>query len=480
MNSKEYICNSVGYSLWFLIFMLIESFANTRIGETLGTEKVEIYYAIFLLFTAMGFLIFGLLGKKACTNRILLLVVIVTGCIATFVMTMSDARLVIAGSGLALLSIAYIGGNYLYSISKYYEYKKNIGLTVGIATAVAVFLQFIVQSVTIKRVFEIVVYTLLFVLLFVVEICRRRIGFEINAKPVIDDNSEGDHQPVKFNEWKIFIVYSIATVLMSAILSLNDTYLVDLSATTNTVNLFSDVRLFYCLSLIVAGILYDYKKCTYFNMSVACVMMLATIAYAFLGNATDYNINMSIMYFYCGFYVMFFTMHFIKIANMAIKINDNKAYMFSGMGRVLRCVTTSGMTMLYVNDNNISAEKMIVISCVLAILLVVLLAVNELLVIKEQTQKMEESLVIYGKNDILDVKEEMWLSFTEKFAFTERECEVLNKLINTEDALQEISDELDISKRVLQRHITSIYKKTQRSTRIGLMQLYMEHLHGGK
>ena len=53
---------------------------------------------------------------------------------------------------------------------------------------------------------------------------------------------------------------------------------------------------------------------------------------------------------------------------------------------------------------------------------------------------------------------------------------MLEKLIHTDSNLQEISDKLFISKRVVQRHITSIYEKTSCSTRIGLLQLYVEFI----
>lgn len=33
---STFIHSSLQYSVWFLIFMLIESFANTRVGEVIG------------------------------------------------------------------------------------------------------------------------------------------------------------------------------------------------------------------------------------------------------------------------------------------------------------------------------------------------------------------------------------------------------------------------------------------------------------
>ena len=43
MQTKSaFIYRSIEYLAWFLIFMLIESYANTRVGEVIGGEKVEL------------------------------------------------------------------------------------------------------------------------------------------------------------------------------------------------------------------------------------------------------------------------------------------------------------------------------------------------------------------------------------------------------------------------------------------------------
>ncbi|MBO5598917.1 MAG: helix-turn-helix transcriptional regulator [Oribacterium sp.] len=55
---------------------------------------------------------------------------------------------------------------------------------------------------------------------------------------------------------------------------------------------------------------------------------------------------------------------------------------------------------------------------------------------------------------------------------TDREQEVFEKLIFTEDSRQEIADALFISRRVLQRHVAAIYEKTGTKSRVGLYRLY--------
>ena len=57
---------------------------------------------------------------------------------------------------------------------------------------------------------------------------------------------------------------------------------------------------------------------------------------------------------------------------------------------------------------------------------------------------------------------------------TPRETEVLERLLTTDDDLQEIANTLYISRRMVQRYISSIYEKTKAKTRIGLFQNYMD------
>ena len=64
-------------------------------------------------------------------------------------------------------------------------------------------------------------------------------------------------------------------------------------------------------------------------------------------------------------------------------------------------------------------------------------------------------------------------SYAERCSLTPRETEVPERLLTSEDGVQEIAESLYISRRVLQRYIASIYEKTDTKTRIGLFQSYM-------
>ena len=56
--------------------------------------------------------------------------------------------------------------------------------------------------------------------------------------------------------------------------------------------------------------------------------------------------------------------------------------------------------------------------------------------------------------------------------FTERENEVFNYLVTTEDNIQTISEHMHVSRRTLERYISAIYEKTGIKSRVGLVNLY--------
>lgn len=471
IERRIFIYRSIEYLVWFLVFMLIESFVNTRVGEVIGASKVELFYGIFILFTATGFLLFGATGKFDFRSKKVSVLPILICMITVGMFCCVNAPIIVfIGAACSLVCMGYLGGRIMYRLAVSYSEIKYQGTILGLSMAAAILLQYVIQTLIQTKLISVICFEIILAVLFVFELKH-------NIVPLTD--AEKDKEGTKISERKNIWVYVFATVLMTMILSLNDAYLVDLSVHTNTVNLFSWVRLFFCLSLVLAGLIYDFKNAAYFNVFVACAMVLSSVAYAFMGNDADFNIDMSIMYFYCGFYVMFLTMHFIRISNEASKSDSALQFFIPGYGRVARCVTTAlGTFAMLLLGNSISVQIMILVSCVLSMILVFLLAVNDILVVREASKKIDESLSISGQHEDVDIEEDLWSVFVQKYGFTDRECDVLEQLIHTESNLQEISEDLFISKRVVQRHITSIYEKTSCSTRIGLLQLYVEFMRG--
>ena len=84
---------------------------------------------------------------------------------------------------------------------------------------------------------------------------------------------------------------------------------------------------------------------------------------------------------------------------------------------------------MFLLENAISVQIMILVSCVLAMILVVLLAVKDILVVKGASRYIDESLVVSELSEDIDLEEDMWSAFVQAYGFTDRECDVLEKLI---------------------------------------------------
>ena len=63
-------------------------------------------------------------------------------------------------------------------------------------------------------------------------------------------------------------------------------------------------------------------------------------------------------------------------------------------------------------------------------------------------------------------------AFSEQFSLTDREQDVLKVLLESDENVQEIAEQILISRAALYRHITSLNEKTETKSRIGLLQFY--------
>ena len=167
------------------------------------------------------------------------------------------------------------------------------------------------------------------------------------------------------------------------------------------------------------------------------------------------------MYFYCGFYVMFMTIMFMELG-----IRKSEPKLYAGFGRIVRSLVTCITVLFTTIFSNIGTPVYTILSCIFSIALLVLMALSGIL-IPERTI-IKEIPVSFTEEPLSEKLEK----FFEEFSLTPKEQEAFIKLTTTEMGVQEIADEMAISRRVLQRHIASIYEKTGTKTRVGLLMLF--------
>lgn len=84
-----------------------------------------------------------------------------------------------------------------------------------------------------------------------------------------------------------------------------------------------------------------------------------------------------------------------------------------------------------------------------------------------QPEETKKDMVIPEEDE-----EEKFLTFSQAFSLTDREQEVLKVLLISDENVQEIAEQLTISRAALYRHIGNLNEKTQTKSRIGLIQFY--------
>ena len=263
-------------------------------------------------------------------------------------------------------------------------------------------------------------------------------------------------------EFKKALLLIVAVVLMSLVAGMIDSVLTAFNA-EKSYDIYGGVRLFYALGLILAGFLADIKERKYLPLSTVCTILLSSVCMFFLSDKVSYFAGTALMYLYSGFYVIFFTVMFLDFAP-----KSSRPELWAGMGRIVRSFTVAATVLPAFNIYGAVGNTVLAVgSCLLSILiLLVLLPYLSNAAVSKQAEKQSSG------NPGMSPQERLNL-YAQHCLLTPRETEVLEQLLTTEDGIQEIADNMYISRRMVQRYISSIYEKTETKTRLGLFQSYM-------
>lgn len=449
MSKNNGIKAFIYFSLYYFVFMIIESLGNDRAGAVIGSNYVVPFYAVSLLTTALGYFIYGMLANKANNKRVFIVSLIaVAGTIVVYLVNRSFVFIPVCL--ILMFSLGLIGGHvHNLTVNPFINIKKS-GTVLGAFMAFAIVIQFVVQNYIKSTHFNMA-------LILVCESTLAVLGLTTKAEEPTNDS--GDSTEIQEINKKRIVSVVLLIAIMSFILGINDEIMVNLNA-KNEANLFSAIRLVYAAGLIIAGIVADMMKRKLMPLITGCTMLLSMVAVSFLSEAKFYNFNMSVMYFYSGFYVVFLTYAFLDIA---AQYHGKKRALYAGMGRIVRSIATAFITAaMYFIGGRYNGIALITINCLLSVSIFVIMTFGGMLYLKGPQESIKKT------------DDEYWKIFTQKYDLTNREIDVAFKLINSNKILQDIADELYISRRVVQRHITSIYKKTETKSRTELVHAYMK------
>lgn len=248
----------------------------------------------------------------------------------------------------------------------------------------------------------------------------------------------------------VFVVLLAAAALMTVTVSVNDGILTAMHA-GGAVDLAAYPRLFYALGLLVAGLLADIKRRALLPLFTVSAMFISSVASVFLSSPSLYSANAILLYFCCGFYVIFLTVSFIDLAP-SLRGGPPVA----GAGRIARSLTAAAVAapavLLFDAYGEVGA---VIISSALSIAALLLLAIS--------------GLLLPGKRSGAGNKARI-SAYAARHSLTPRETEIFTRVVTNDDSVERIAAELFISKQVIYRHLAAVFEKTNTKTRAGLIK----------
>ena len=450
------IWQSICFALCFFSFMMAEAMTNSRAAELLGAEYVNTVYAIGLLCTGVGFLSFSVSRRLFKSERLRKAVICIVGIVCIIsccvFLTTDQIGLFSLFAGLSLVSCGHIGGCVYYHHAMTFLGSQYIGRATGIGMSLAILVQILIHNFAMqKAAFMSSIAISILLVLFIIFRLPKDWMLE-NPLPYSSENK---------TDKKTAGILIAAVALMSLVSGTMDAVITFFDA-AGELNVYYGVRLFYALGLLAAGFLTDIQNKKYLPLATACIILLSSASTALLGSNAGAYTGIALMYLYSGFYVIFFTVMFCDFAP-----KTKHPELWAGMGRVVRCVFVS-LTVMPVMQiyKAAGSAALVVISCALSIVLLLVLLPFIVSALKKEPEIQAET----------PSHEELMQRFAKLYALTPRETEVLEKLLSTEEGVQEIADGLFISRRVLQRYISSVYEKTGTKSRIGLFQNYTKYI----
>ena len=243
-------------------------------------------------------------------------------------------------------------------------------------------------------------------------------------------------------------------------------------------------RIILAYSGIVAGFLYSADDNRMMDFIMYIVLLLSTTCLIVISCGGPFMIGLIIFYLSAGFFSVYFASRFMIFA-----CHTDKPALWAGMGRAVNntaAVVVAGVS-LYIMR---APQYVTMITGVL------LFAVTSVImfIYYEQQRKLNsadahntfknpssvydndsenafrQDITVHEAAKMTD--DELLELFVQEFNLTQREGEVLDYLLHSDESMQEVAKQLAVSRAALYRHIANMNEKTKTKARMGLVQFY--------
>lgn len=474
---KAHLFTFAVMALFVFVFLGSEYHFDIAYGELAGPDSVVGAQASILATSAIGLVGYSLVNRTAAARHRSILAGVLGTVSALLLVTTQltqNANALLSLGCLLFLILGMLGNATYFSVAQTHYASNSLSRLVGTSYAAGLLAQFLLHSLAPNSVIEAAIIALGFALA-----ARRSV---LHVVPVRSTLSEKDQRTANERDALKEAILLLACVsLIACVFSTLDN-VVTLANAQGMFDLSTWPRLLLAVSGIAAGFIFDLTKHRYSTVTILCVAMFSLVSALAIQTGSEVLLGLVIFYLSSGFFVVFFTSSFLRIAMRCANPS-----LWAGMGRAANnaCAALVAMPSIALIS---SGDIMLISSITIALAMVTLLVAHalenvrrtarhkaeveaiklaELTAAQAQTAKPQEEPEAKAPAD-KSAPDKHLAAFSERYSLTPRERDVLSAVCSSEETLRCIADDMGISLRALQKHLTSIYRKSDTQSRAGL------------
>ncbi len=488
---REIIC----LALFFFTFLACEYLFDARMAEFVSPDEVVIYESLVIGASVIGFFVRPILYYRrphAIDATSDVTGVLLVAALLLLIMAV-QVEVVIAGGLVACCALGYCGSTAHANFARTPCLARAAALSYAMGVLVQV-LNHMVMPVGIPQQAVLVVCAIAQVALLH---GARRAKLRDESDPSFEPSVAGlsvdaleygakwQDDPEAKAAFRCAVVrLTIATAYLSGVFAALNAGLTTLHA-TGAVDLGDWPRLLLVVSSLAAGVLFDLHGRSYMNIGMTCAAMLSTLSFFVLiidGNGGNELAATIIFYLGLGFFVVFFTTKYA-----AVSLYARWSYFWPCMGRIVNNVCSMFVTapaVAIISSQNVLAA----VGAALVMFVGIAITLLGQLGRRADDVVMQDGLPLATDDLGGDLAptcsdpepveaaelapDERLDAFVATFGLTERERDILEVLVVSDQSVQDIATTLFLSRSTLYRHISSINKKTGTASRVALINFF--------
>ena len=456
------IYNRIPKPLWlffsYMLFQLTILGLGNRAGEgylsTVHREKVYFMIQLFVIGGYISFFVAESFFKRSPVRSMLQKLIAVFLLIGSVVMPLANKGSVfyLIVTFVSCFGLGCLGGAVQQRMSQGGAAGEPLALSMGGGMAAAILLQYLFgiwrgES----RALIVMLPAALLLTLYMLRILK------------LPDTQPGQAVNRTATKSVVFVCLIAASLLLLA--SFYNLYIhhLQIKSGYTDYNVYSWPRLIMIPCYILFAYIGDKRNGKLVPLTALCIALAGMLNCVLIGSSGTYWLNMCLFYFSLAAAVSYYYITFWRIAP-----GTKFPSLWAAMGRIMDSVMV--LVSAGIKLSSFSAPMVLGLNLGGLVLTIVLLAVSGGFDLSADLKADAASAALSADAALERLREQ--------YALTSRETQVFYELVTTEDKQAVISERLSITVKGLQKYVTSLYRKTDTSTRSGLTDLFHKTMTG--